>query len=353
MQFRFVTSNDWYGHPRDLSGSNLGTDPRPLSHYSEPFNAECRAFGRLQETGREELAVKCFGYVLLDDLHEHALRTRFSAKERGYTDNDINFNWNGDDPGHKDVRSLFRTADGRLPPLRGIVKEFGTEAERLRPGLARKILKYIVYLQQLGILRSDVALRQLINGKIADFSTAITMPHFMSTPELNPHLNAEELAMMERELFRFSLSDYLDFDNMVHEWNCEDCEDPKDQISVWAYPHKHSQHRHNLRNTPSRIQTRVWTHVDTRLCKWRSSTPAAIKNHKGQGTGGRTLDGGISKRRWLKTEPKRRHCDGELSEALNKRWKPMMYAPNLIDYMGCAWVVRNGLIFPQKALKDL
>lgn len=230
----------------------------------------------------------------------------------------MNFKWNGDDPGREDLRSLFRTPNGRLPPLRGIVKEFGTEAKQLRPAMARKVLRDIVHLQQLGILRCDISLRQLINGKIADFSLAITMPHSLSTPELNPNLNSDELAMMEREFCIFSLSDYWGFDTMVYEWNHEECEDPKDQVSVWAHPHKHLQHKFNLRNVPSPSIDRVWTYVDTRLCDWRSPGHVSTKDHKTEVTGRRTDAGGLSKRRKLGAKPIWWYCDSDLSRYLNE-----------------------------------
>lgn len=44
-----------------------------IMDYFDPFSAECRAFGRLKETGHEDLAIGCHGYVLLDDEHERAL----------------------------------------------------------------------------------------------------------------------------------------------------------------------------------------------------------------------------------------------------------------------------------------
>lgn len=53
--------------------------------YSDLFSCECRAFGRLREAGHEELAIGCFGYVLLDEDLERALHSRFP---------DISFNGN-------------------------------------------------------------------------------------------------------------------------------------------------------------------------------------------------------------------------------------------------------------------
>lgn len=122
-------------------------------NYSEPFSCECRAFGRLQGAGHKELAVRCFGYVLLDEEHEHALMIRFS---------DLKLDFNGDIeyPGGEDMRSRFLGKDGRASPIRGVVKDFGLEdEENLRPTLMRKIFRDVIKLQQLGIFRIDVATR--------------------------------------------------------------------------------------------------------------------------------------------------------------------------------------------------
>lgn len=81
-------------------------------NYSEPFSYECRAFGRLQEAGNEELAVSCFGYLLLDEEHERALMNQFSHLNP-------EFNGNIEYPGAKDMRSRFLGDDGRPPPPQG------------------------------------------------------------------------------------------------------------------------------------------------------------------------------------------------------------------------------------------
>ncbi|KAK0610729.1 hypothetical protein DIS24_g12031 [Lasiodiplodia hormozganensis] len=177
-------------------------------NYSEPFNAECRAFGRLRESGHEDLAVQCFGYVLLDEKHEHIIMSQFSDKN-------LEFNGNGENPGIDDMRSRFLGRHGKPPPLRGIIKALGKADEPLRKRSARKLYQSIVSLQQLGIINIDVAHRQLIDGKFADFSTAITTPHFITTPELNPRLTPEWISAMEFETFQFSINDFWAFDNMV------------------------------------------------------------------------------------------------------------------------------------------
>lgn len=214
-------------------------------NYSEPFSCECRAFGRLQEDGCDELAVRCFGYLLLDEEHERAMMNQFSHL-------DLEFNGNIEYPGAEDMRSRFLGKDGRPPPIRGIVKEFGHGDEDLRTRDVRRILRDVIRLQQLGIIDIDVAHRQLIGGKLCDFSTAITVPHFVTTPELNPCLTPEWISAMEFETFQFSINDYWDFDEMVRLWN-EEHENRKNKISVHAFPGGHGcQIKYDLRSTPSR-----------------------------------------------------------------------------------------------------
>ena len=108
--------------------------------YAEPFGCECRAFGRLHEAGHEELAVGCFGYVLLDEDHESALHSRFA---------DIDFNGNIELPGGSDMRSRFLGRDGRAPPIRGVVKEFmhQIQEDELQPVVFSKMLGDIGRLQ--------------------------------------------------------------------------------------------------------------------------------------------------------------------------------------------------------------
>lgn len=179
-------------------------------NYAEPFSCECRAFGRLQETGHGELAVNCFGYVLLDEAHEQAMMTRFS-------DLQLNFDGNIEFPGDGEERSRFLGKDGRAPPIRGIVKHFGLqhEEESLQAPIVRKMLRDTIKLQQLGILNIDMATRQIIDDRISDFSTAITIPHFITNPELNPRLTPEMISLMELATFKMCMCDYLQFDEMI------------------------------------------------------------------------------------------------------------------------------------------
>ncbi|KAI6082226.1 hypothetical protein F4821DRAFT_264103 [Hypoxylon rubiginosum] len=146
------------------------------------------------------------------------MKTQFSHLE-------LEFNENAVDPGLRNMRSRFPGKDGRDPPIRGIIKEFGQGHEDLAEPLARKLFKGlltdIVRSQELGIIYIDVAFRQIISSRFSDFSTAITIPHFLTSPELNPNLNPDQISGMEFETFQLISSDYWSFDDMVHAWNWE------------------------------------------------------------------------------------------------------------------------------------
>ncbi|KAF4952676.1 hypothetical protein FGADI_6566 [Fusarium gaditjirri] len=261
--FRFPSDECWVSPADENSWDNLNA-LSTFYPYSEPFSCECRAFGRLQEAGHEELAVECFGYILLDDAHEKAMMDQFAHLPAhklnftydGYHDEDEDEYYK--DPNLQDMRSRFRCSDGSLPPLRGIVKEFGESKDLDHKG-AKRLLRDIKYVQQLGITDLDLAHRQIINGKLSDFSTAITIPHFASNPEWNPHLTQRGKSKIEFELFATCYQDFRNFDTMIHKWN----EDHKDkQVNVRALPEGFPPERRRLRNIPARQQLN--THVDPR-----------------------------------------------------------------------------------------
>ncbi|KAI0116470.1 kinetochore Sim4 complex subunit FTA2-domain-containing protein [Nemania sp. FL0031] len=346
--FRFCYDDDWIGPERWSEGPEDLEMISAFYNYSEPFSAECRAFGRLQETGYEELAVKCHGYVLLSEEHEQAMMTQFS-------DLDLEFNGNIETAGYDDLRSRFVSKDARPPPIRGIVKDFGLDFEEDREGnirapLIRKILRDIIKIQQLGIIDIDVATRQIIDNKLADFSKAITIPHFLTSPELNPHLTPEMISAIELETFKYALNDYLYFDAMMWDWNL-DHGTQKGRISVCAFPDRQGTGiKYNLRSKTT--TERVYTYVDPRKYDWQAC-PTRTESSRGKDTKGRR-SGQISKRsrrgnprgassmirQRLSTKPPLWYYNGEITEA-----RRLVRQDGLcIDRR---WYYEDGFIFPR------
>lgn len=337
-------------------------DMTTLYNYSEPFSCECRAFGRLKETGHEELAVKCFGYLLLDEEHERAMMKQF----HGINSNFLDFNGSLDSarPDLLELRWRFLGKDGRPAPIRGIVKEFGKADEPLHTRFARKILRDITRLQQLGMIDIDVAHRQFINGKISDFSTAITIPHFLTNPELNPLLTPEWVSAMEFETFQFSVNDYGNFDDMVRQWNWElDEQDEqanaKKKLAVYAFPNRNGANiKYNLRSTASR--ERVFSLVDPRLYDWRKYDGSSVQCTMGVRrceAKGRKLRSmtksrnsgnfkklGSNVRPRLDSKPPRWYYDCDKNAAVRLILGGMQSS--------LKWEVKDGLIFPRHRWRD-
>ena len=302
--------------------------------YSDPFSAECRAFGRLEESGHTDLAIRCFGYLLLDEKHESAVMRQFGKRIKSFS------GAADDSPSDsRDERSRFPGRDGGNPPIRGIVKELGPQNRVLRASDARQILRDTVKLQQLGIIQMDLGMHQLIGGKYVDFSVAVTHPHYITDRELHTNLTPEWRAKLEWVLFCASIGDYWEYDYMVRSWNSE-CKGsvgqarPGLEISVPAFPGGRVCHvpRYSLRRTPER--DRVYTLVDPRRYDWRSRHIMGRK--------GRTREGASEPSRVrLDARPPRWYldCNSTLAEDLRKRHT---------DACGVAWNYKDGLFTPTR-----
>ncbi|KAI1173611.1 kinetochore Sim4 complex subunit FTA2-domain-containing protein [Nemania sp. FL0916] len=338
--FRFTFDHDWLGPAKDTDHS----DREMMSafyEYSEPFSCECRAFGRLRESGREELAVRCFGYVLLDEEHERALYAKF----RNISSDE--FNGNVYEYSGEDLRARFLGRDGRKPPLRGIVKHFGhpyneaaedfpeTKQQLLRPAAVRKMLRDVCTLQRLGIFRIDVTARQLVDNRFSDFSTAVTTPHFVTTPELNPHLTPTMRAAMELETFTFAMGDFIYFDKMLELWNRDhtwvDGYQPRPgwrRFKIRAFPGggRVRSIKYELRNRAA-LESAIFTHMDPRRYDWKKKKT------------GRT---GQGKRVPLPPLKKWEYdCQGD-SRLVKKLQKYNVEDPSL------QWEYKDGFMFPRE-----
>lgn len=125
-----------------------------IRHQLDPFFAECRAFGRLVEEGRDdELAVRCYGYTLLPETVERQIRRQF-----GITD------WN-------------RGEEDRKQPLRAIVKAYITYKTPFNRKSFAAMRRNIKELNDLGIYNMDIRKENYLGGRLFDFSIAITAPH--------------------------------------------------------------------------------------------------------------------------------------------------------------------------------
>lgn len=248
-----------------------------------------------------------------------------------------------------EMRGRFVGEDGKLPPIWGILKEYGqsTPHEDLRERHFNNMRQAVVSLQQLGIVRLDVSERQFINGRITDFSLAITTPHYLLNPELNPHLTPSSISSIEFEAFRHSIADYWEFDEHVDEFNYGwfysdlPSSSKRGKIKARGIPGGSLVHRrYDLRRKPHRDL--FYTYVDPRSYDWEArvadSRPGALR---APGNARTPMDRSNGTRSVGK--PKRRRppvwyyrCDGDRAARLS---------PD-VDKVHLVFEFRDGLFFP-------
>ncbi|KAM0467417.1 hypothetical protein ACHAP7_011941 [Fusarium lateritium] len=176
------------------------------------FYSECRVFGRLKELGHEDLGIKVYGYVRLD-MKDQKVRQPF-----------IDY-YNICKPGYgpaaygKDAERLEKIFingmahqwDGSEPAF-GIVKEWipGPPKVLSEKALCQRRIKQLPQLlrnlhdiHKSGIIIQDLKPVQYLDGHLADFSHAWTIPHTFG-PEggLRPRWMFESMAAWDLKCFQ-------------------------------------------------------------------------------------------------------------------------------------------------------
>ncbi|KAI1123663.1 kinetochore Sim4 complex subunit FTA2-domain-containing protein [Nemania abortiva] len=135
--------------------------------YTDPFYAECRAYGRIKEaTDRGEvtgkIATKCRGYIFLN------------ADDQRWLENE------GIDLGTEILSDELLPIVGGAGRPRAIVKDFeiaGTDFDKQTPQQIRSSFRNVWLLNKLGIFNRDIRAENFRNGWLVDFDTSYTLPH--------------------------------------------------------------------------------------------------------------------------------------------------------------------------------
>ncbi|KAK3292461.1 kinetochore Sim4 complex subunit FTA2-domain-containing protein [Chaetomium fimeti] len=136
--------------------------PQLYVDYFDAFSCECRAYGRLKEEGREDLAVPAHGYLFLTPKQEARITTKIvGCITESELDGDL---WR-------------RSEETRHLPIRAIVKELATDFVPFRPSDVTGMWGGLQDFHRLGILVRDVTVFNYMGGKLVDLSRAWTWPH--------------------------------------------------------------------------------------------------------------------------------------------------------------------------------
>ncbi|KAJ8128104.1 hypothetical protein O1611_g5536 [Lasiodiplodia mahajangana] len=192
-----------FSHPRlhryyrDMS---LKHDTLPLKEaiwYTDPFYAECRAYGRIQEAFKsglvkEQMAVKCYGY-----LHLNKKNTNWLREGEG-----IDLDHQLLDP------ELCEALDGDTR-VRAIVKQFENGPTNIHAGNIRRAWRSVYLLNKyLKVYNMDIKADNFIGHRLVNFGSSWTEPHML----------LDYLEGIKKNLAKASrLKDAVNFKNMIEE----------------------------------------------------------------------------------------------------------------------------------------
>ncbi|KUI60277.1 hypothetical protein VP1G_07510 [Cytospora mali] len=125
--------------------------PQLYIDYFDPFNCECRVYGRLKQEKCEDLAVRCHGYLLLTPKQEVEITKKIAGKDYELDSTEKLEGWNLWD----------RYEQHRGQPIRAIVKELiddgkGYGAKPFEAAQIPRLWGDPERLQSLGILVRDI-----------------------------------------------------------------------------------------------------------------------------------------------------------------------------------------------------
>ncbi|KAI0408666.1 kinetochore Sim4 complex subunit FTA2-domain-containing protein [Xylaria palmicola] len=160
--FKFFDPATYRWYVGSIDGKPVSDDL--LAFHTDPFYAECRAYGRLQEA-RNKQGLKrrdfaeCYGFLALKKEDAAYLEEEFGI--------DL---W--DTPPDDEYR---RRAEGS--PARAILKEFIAGDPILDAKLVKKMFKGLSWINKRDVLVGDIQPQNYKGGVLVDFGLAWTKPH--------------------------------------------------------------------------------------------------------------------------------------------------------------------------------
>ncbi|KAI0426287.1 kinetochore Sim4 complex subunit FTA2-domain-containing protein [Xylaria sp. FL1042] len=201
-------------------------DEAAIFNALDPFANECRAYGRLKETKKTHIAVACYGYILL------ATETKDVLDDADFK----KLEW-------VECRDEEHDAQASKPKarrIRALVKEYIETESSFSSGMIRKMLRNLKLLHKYGIVQRDIRQDNYREGKLVDFSAALTVPHFLLDKELG-YNNLEEI-------YDYEVDDGYAFDNMIDDWSAET------GTRIWTRFLPNFRYRERLRSEPKEKQ---------------------------------------------------------------------------------------------------
>ena len=156
--------------------------------HMDPFYAECRAYGRIEENNcNGKVAVGCHGFTSVPADREEELSEAFGVAD-----------W------HR-PSDEYERPDSQRYPFRAIVKELVRDETVFTKKMIRGMRADLLRLRDMLVFVRDVRKENYRGGKLVDFSVSWTAPHLM----LSPEIQSQEFQEMDL------ISELFEFDAMV------------------------------------------------------------------------------------------------------------------------------------------
>ncbi|RYC78156.1 hypothetical protein BFJ63_vAg18970 [Fusarium oxysporum f. sp. narcissi] len=191
-------STEYFWGP--LLGEDTSLDT--AAYCTDPFYAECRAYGRIKEATEErileqEVAVLCHGFFFLKPQDQKAL------------END------GIDLGLGLVDSKYQESTIGGLKARAIVKNLASSNSGITSESIENIQNKVLSMNKAGIYNMDIRIVNFCDGLLVDFGSSWTEPHALLAAQSSEA--AEE----------YKLADLVMFDQMVKDEVLESCGEVK------------------------------------------------------------------------------------------------------------------------------
>lgn len=160
LQFVFNTVRTLATGPGKYVEDPLFTNQAYIEYF-DPFNCECRAYGRLQQERREDLAIRAHGYLLLTPAQERTVTAEIDGDFLDEPDS-------SDDSPLKGRGIWGRYEEHRGQPVRAIVKDLIEDCESFEEDQAPQLWHDLEALHALGILVRDIHMGNYMGGKLVD-----------------------------------------------------------------------------------------------------------------------------------------------------------------------------------------
>lgn len=176
--------------------------------HTDPFYNECRAYGRLIESGLNgSVAVRAHGYTTIPAQDVHELGEEFQVAEWIQDAEEHQYN---DLPSN---RQLFRV----------IVKDLIRDDVRLTHKILNKMRRDLLRMRAQGVYPMDIKLSNYKAGLLVDLSSAMTRPHFF----LDTCRESRYERLMKKDLYAF---DAMIEKAKVKTWVKANTEDYKEKL---------------------------------------------------------------------------------------------------------------------------